>query len=45
MVEHWYDYLPAAWFVADGPLTVAAAAALLLAAGFVAGWLARGAKK
>ena len=24
MVEHWYDYLPAAWFVADGPLVVAA---------------------
>ena len=40
MVEHWYDALPAAWFVAEVRWYVLFNVILLLAIGFAAGYLA-----
>ena len=39
MIEHWYEYLPAAWFTPEGPWYVLVSVLLLMAIAFVAGYL------
>ena len=39
MIEHWYEYLPAAWFTPEGRWYVLASVLLLMAIAFVAGYL------
>ena len=42
MVEHWYDYLPAAWFTPEGRWYVVISILLLMALSFMFGyWLGR----
>ena len=39
MIEHWYEYLPAAWFTPEGRWYVILSIALLMAVSFAAGYL------
>lgn len=39
MVEHWYEYLPAAWFVPDARVPLIVSVTIILAIGFVIGYL------
>ena len=39
MIEHWYEYLPAAWFTSEGRWYVTISVLLLMAIAFVAGYL------
>ena len=39
MIEHWYDYLPAAWFTPEGRWYVILSIVLLIAFSFGAGYL------
>ncbi len=42
MIEHWYEYLPAAWFTAEGRWAVLLTVVLLMGAAFAVGyWLGR----
>ncbi len=46
MIEHWYDYLPAAWFTPEGRWYVVISILLLMALAFALGyWLGRTTKK
>lgn len=46
MIEHWYDYLPAAWFTLEGRWYVVISILLLMALAFALGyWLGRTTKK
>jgi hypothetical protein len=44
MIEHWYDYLPAAWYT-EGRWYVLLTVLLLMALSFAAGWWLRGRRK
>ena len=39
MIEHWYEYLPAAWFTPEGRWYVLISVLLLMAIAFMAGYL------
>ena len=39
MIEHWYEYLPAAWFTPEGRWHVTISVVLLMTIAFVAGYL------
>lgn len=39
MIEHWYEYLPAAWFTPEARWYVLISVLLLMAIAFVAGYL------
>ena len=39
MIEHWYEYLPAAWYTPEGRWYVLVSVLLLMAIAFVAGYL------
>ena len=42
MIEHWYDYLPAAWFTPEGAISVTASLLLLMLLAFVLGvWVGK----
>ena len=38
MIEHWYEYLPAAWFVPEARLPLIVSVAIILAIGFIIGY-------
>lgn len=38
MIEHWYEYLPAAWFIPEGKWYVLLSVLLLMAFAFVIGY-------
>ena len=38
MVEHWYDFLPAAWFIPEGRWIVILSLLLIFILGFAAGF-------
>ena len=39
MIEHWYEYLPAAWFTPEGRWYVIVSILLLMTIAFVAGYV------
>ena len=39
MIEHWFEYLPAAWFTPEGRWYVTISVVLLMTIAFVAGYL------
>ena len=45
MVEHWYDFLPAAWFTPEGGVIVTISYLLVLAIGIGIGYLIWGRRK
>ena len=46
MIEHWYDYLPAAWFTPEGRWYVIGSILLLMLLAFALGvWVGRRTKK
>ena len=38
MIEHWYDYLPAAWFIPEGRWYVLLSVLLLMVIAFIIGF-------
>ena len=38
MIEHWYDFLPAAWFIPEGRWIVILSLVLIFILGFAAGF-------
>ncbi len=40
MIEHWYEYLPAAWFTPEGRWYVIFSVLILMAFAFFVGYLA-----
>ena len=42
MVEHWYDFLPAAWLIPEARWFLVLSTLLLLAIGFAIGYYVRG---
>ena len=39
MIEHWYEYLPAAWFIPEGRWYVIGSVLLLMSIAFILGYL------
>ena len=39
MVEHWYEYLPAAWFIPEGRLYVSISLLIIIVVSFLIGYL------
>ncbi len=39
MIEHWYEYLPAAWFIPEGRWYVALSVFLIFLPGFFQGFM------
>ena len=39
MIEHWYEYLPAAWFIPEGRWYVIGSVLLLMSIAFILGFL------
>ena len=41
MIEHWYEYLPAAWFTPGGKIYLPISLLIVFAIGFAVGYLIR----
>ena len=39
MIEHWYEYLPAAWFIPQARIPLIVSVTIILAIGFILGYL------
>lgn len=39
MIEHWYEYLPAAWFIPEGRIYVGISLLIIIVISFAAGYL------
>lgn len=46
MIEHWYEYLPAAWFIPEARIPLIVSVVLILLIGFAVGfWVGRRSRK